>query len=243
MVSLISSEPMRVDLPTLRLRFCKVGRLQFISHLDVLRTFIKALRRAELPLYYTEGFSPHPKLVFATSLSLGQESVCEYLDVRLTEPRDPAAAMAALNAVLPPDLRILSAGTPAVKFTEVAFSSYAITVKTEGADPALAARCEAILNQKPLIVFKRSKAGDRDTDISEGVREATVSFENGDLQIRALLAADSMGFLNPDYLITVLKRDAGILTGDPTREALLIRRTALYNAEGETFTDPTKEKL
>ena len=236
MVSLIQKEkPEGAVHITLRFLLEKRGALAYISHLDVLRTMIKALKRADLPLYYSEGFSPHPKLVFATPLSLGQESVCEYLDVRLAKEYEPAAAMAALNATLPEGIRIMAAGYPAVKFAAIARSTYEITLRTAGADEALAARCAALLTSRPLIVFKRSKAGDRDTDISGSILSAEASFQNGEIKLLVTLSAEGSAFLNPDYLITALRRDLGILSGDPMTEFCRILRVSLADESGEIF--------
>ena len=77
----------RPELPNpkvVRLKFCKVGTLQYISHLDLQRTFNRILVRACIPVWYTQGFNPHIKLVFSTPLSVGSESVCEYLDIKLS---------------------------------------------------------------------------------------------------------------------------------------------------------------
>lgn len=238
MVSLICRTPPEGAVyPTLRFRLEKQGALSYISHLDVLRTMTKALLRAGLPLYYSEGFSPHPKLVFATPLSLGQESVCEYLDVRLAKDYDPGRAMAALNATLPEGLRILAAGYPAVKFSAIARSTYRITLRTAGADAALAERCVAILSSRPLIVFKRSKAGDRDTDISGSILSVEGGLVGEEIVLHVTLAAEGSAFLNPEYLLTALRRDAGVLSTDPTAESCRILRLSLADANGETFVD------
>ena len=238
MVSLIAKTP-REDAVhiALRFRYVKGGALAYISHLDVMRTFMKALHRAGLPLYYSEGFSPHPKLTFAAPLPVGQESVCEYLDVRLSEPYDPADAMTALNATLPEGLRIVAAGYPAVKLAAVDRARYRILLHTEGASPALAERCRDILSARPLIVYKRSKAGDRDMDISRSILSVEAEYREGDVQLLLTLAAEGGAFLNIEYLITLLRRDAGILSGDPLRERITILRQSLMNAEGEEFTE------
>ena len=68
---------------TVRLKFRKVGSLQYISHLDLQRTFMRVIVRACIPAWYTKGFNPHAKLVFSTPLSVGAQSVCEYLDIRI----------------------------------------------------------------------------------------------------------------------------------------------------------------
>ena len=97
---------------TLRVKFCKVGSLQYISHLDLVRTMMKVIVRAKLPLWYTEGFNPKPKLVFAAPLSTGVESVCEFMDIRLTEKMDPKAAIEALNANMTLQMQAIDAYYP-----------------------------------------------------------------------------------------------------------------------------------
>ena len=74
---------------TVRLKFRKVGSLQYISHLDLLRTMQTALRRAKVMMIYSEGFNPHMKITFALPLSIGTESVCEYMDIRTQPDVDP----------------------------------------------------------------------------------------------------------------------------------------------------------
>jgi len=68
---------------TVRLKFVKLGSLQYISHLDLQRTFNRVIVRACLPVWYTKGFNPHAKLVFSTPLSIGAQSVYEFLDIRI----------------------------------------------------------------------------------------------------------------------------------------------------------------
>jgi len=89
----------------LRVRFRKVGKLQYISHLDLVRTMHKIIVRAKLPLWYTEGFNPKPKMVFAAPLSIGTESLCEYMDLRLTERMDTAEALRRLNENLTDEMQ------------------------------------------------------------------------------------------------------------------------------------------
>ena len=73
-----------------RLRFSKTGRLKYISHLDINRAMSRAFKRAEIPLWYTEGFNPHPYMSFSLPLSLGVESLCESVDIRLIDSIDNA---------------------------------------------------------------------------------------------------------------------------------------------------------
>ena len=93
----------------LRLKFKKVGSLQYVSHLDLVRTMHKIIVRAKLPLWYTEGFNPKPKMIFAAPLSIGVESVCEYLDIKLIDDVPPEEAMRRLNANMTDEMQILEA--------------------------------------------------------------------------------------------------------------------------------------
>ena len=75
--------PMLEGFRTVRMKFSKVGSMQYISHLDLQRNFARVLIRAGIPVWYTKGFNPHAKIVFGLPLSVGAQSVCEYVDVRI----------------------------------------------------------------------------------------------------------------------------------------------------------------
>ena len=97
---------------SVRLNFSKTGRAIYISHLDVNRMMTRAVRRARLPMWYTEGFNPHPYIAFALPLSLGQSSDCEYMDIRIEGDMTDEEVMTRLNDTLPEGLKILSVGAP-----------------------------------------------------------------------------------------------------------------------------------
>ena len=101
-----------------RLRFAKRGDLRLVSHHDLLRCLERMLRRAQVPIAQTQGYSPRPKITFALALGLGIESLCEVVDLELAEPLEPAELLARLQAVAPPgfdwtDARPLPAECPA----------------------------------------------------------------------------------------------------------------------------------
>jgi len=93
----------------IRIRYAKRGRIRFISHRDVARAFERAFRIARLPLAFTGGFSPRPKVSFGLALPVGAESVAEYLDLELTEPVDLDAMVTAVDDALPEGLSMLGA--------------------------------------------------------------------------------------------------------------------------------------
>ena len=95
-----------------RIAFEKRGRVRYISHLDLNRCMLRAVRRSGLPAWYTEGFHPHMYLMFPLALSLGTESICEVMDIRLTEEVPAEEISDRLNAALPEGLRVFRVGEP-----------------------------------------------------------------------------------------------------------------------------------
>src|SRR5207302_5123794 len=91
----------------LRLRYAKRGRLRFTSHRDFQRALERALRRAGVPMAYSAGFSPHPKISYVGAAPTGVASEAEYLEIGLAERREPGAVLSALDAALPPGLDIV----------------------------------------------------------------------------------------------------------------------------------------
>ncbi len=222
----------------LRFRFRKTGRLMYISHLDLVRTFGKIVIRSGLPLWFTEGFNPKPKMVFSPPLSIGVESETEFLDLRLTKRVDPADALLAMGRNVTDELAMQEAYYPQSKLSDMRYLSYDIRIHTVGACPAMAAACEQTLLSDNVPYLKKGKKGAADTivNIRPGIAELSVVYEEGDIHMRALLDADPSSFLSPDRLITVLKETQGILSHpDITREGLSVRRMQAYFADKTPF--------
>jgi radical SAM-linked protein len=195
----------------LRVKFFKVGSLQYISHLDLVRTMHKIIIRADLPLWYTEGFNPKPKMVFAAPLSIGAESMCEFMDLRLTERMPVEDAINALNKNLTDEMQVTSAYYPETKLTDLKWLSYDIKIKTNGASADLAKQCMEFLNGDKIEVEKKTKKGDAVVDIRPLIKSAFAEYVDGYINISTVLSADQSAFLNPEYLIGALKSSIGIL--------------------------------
>ena len=99
----------------IRIRFEKLGRMRYLSHLEMLTLFIRAVGRARIPMRYSQGFHPHPKFSFATALSVGIESHAEYMDMEVDSGFSAQALKEALNATLPEGVRVLEAEIIPVK--------------------------------------------------------------------------------------------------------------------------------
>ena len=221
----------------LRIRFRKIGALQYISHLDLMRTMTRALVRAGLPVRYTSGYNPKPHLVFSAPLPVGTESTKEYLDIAVTAPVDLSAALTALNRSLPAELSADAIYTPERKFSEIAYARYEITIHTNGANAEQAELCNRLLHQKPLMIRKMTKSGARDTDVSASVASCEAFFreESGEIFLSLVLRADGGNFLKPDYLIGYPKSGAGILSGSPAEEFCKVMRKGFLTEESVEF--------
>jgi radical SAM-linked protein len=136
--------------------------MRFIGHLDLHRAWERTFRRARLPLAYSQGFSPHPRLNLGSALPLGFTSECELIDVWLEQDLETAVVQAALQPALAPGLRVLDIQVvdlyrPALQ-SELEASEYVITLLE--ACPDLEGRCLALLESASLPRVRRQKAYD-----------------------------------------------------------------------------------
>ncbi|MDQ3826086.1 MAG: TIGR03936 family radical SAM-associated protein [Actinomycetota bacterium] len=158
----------------IRLRYAKRGKLRFASHRDVARAFERALRRAGLPIAYSQGYSPHPKLSWAGAAPTGAASEAEYAEIQLVGPVDPAVVCAKLNAALPEGLAILEAvpagsGGLAERMTA---STWRIEIRGVTAQQ-LRQAVQALLAAPDVVVERVTKDGRRSID----ARAAIVSLD------------------------------------------------------------------
>ncbi len=221
---------------TIRLKFKKTGSLQYISHLDLVRTMNKIVVRADLPLWYTEGFNPKPKLVFAAPLSIGTESECEFLDIRLTERIDPELVKQRLNKNMTPEMQIFEAYYPTAKFTDLKWLSYSMSISTLGVSEQLAEECNKALSAEKLEILKNTKSGEQIVDIRPLVKTAKVNYDGEVLLLDCILSADPSSFLNPEYIVKYLREKCGILSSPKlTDEHYTVMREQAYLADMTEF--------
>lgn len=218
----------------LRFRFKKLGSLQYISHLDLVRTMHKVIVRAKLPLWYTEGFNPKPKMVFAAPLSIGTESVCEFMDLRMSEYIDPAEAMARINANMTDEMQVIEAYYPNTKFTDLKWMSYRMTINTENLSDELVENCNLLFSSEIIEVSKKNS--DQMMNIKPLINSATAEKTDGVLIVNSTLSADPSAFLNPEYLIKALRDKCAVLaSSDLTAESYEILRTNAFFADMTEF--------
>ena len=223
---------------TVRIKFFKRGGLQYISHLDLVRTMHKIIVRSKLPLWYTEGFNPKPKMVFAAPLSIGTESKTEYMDLRLTKRVPEAEVARALNSNLTNEMQVTEAYYPETKLTDLKWFSYTISITSENGSEELAEKCEELLNSESIEVEKKTKPGEptKTINIAPLIKSAHASFKDGEIIISACLSADQSCFLNPEYVVKALKKYLGILSsGNLLKEYYGVVREAAFNSDMSEF--------
>ncbi len=221
------SLPLLEEPVTVRIKFCKTGNLQFISHLDLQRTFHRVLVRAGIPMWYTKGFNPHAKLVFGVPLSVGTESMCEMADLKIERKIGLEEIKNQLNEQLTDEMHVLEAYYPSSKYADIAYADYTVTLKS----PNITADTEkkaASLFSSPIMMTKKSKSGEKEVDITAFIKKIGFRAVEGCLTANAVLSAGSTENLNPEYLVTAMK-NAGIFSGEPSTDSYRIMRNRVYD--------------
>lgn len=216
----------------LRLRavFEKKGRAKYISHLDLNRCMLRIFRRSKLPIWYTEGFNPHPYYAFALALSLGFESSCEIMDFNITDDEMSMEEIRdRLNAVMPEGMGIVSVAPQVSKITAITNADYSFELETANVS-GLRSDIEKLLSGESILIEKKTKKGIKTVDIKPDMQVLT--FEDGDcfIKMSLRLPAGTQTNYNPTLFFDALK-NAGAEPFEPRN----ISRTAILCADGTDF--------
>ncbi len=235
-----------IKLTILRVKFRRGDEVKFISHLDLMKVFERAIRRARLPIAYSQGFNPHPSMVFGLPLGVGVTSEAEYGDFEITDDEMPAQEFVdRLNAQLPKGIEILSAKKKVSKqniMATIAASEYIVIVGTpaECTQKMLKGAIDKYLSQKEIIVKKRTKNGVKDTDIRDMIFDLNCEIQPFEafniIKFTVLVSAGSKANLKPDLLIESLCGYLGF-----EYEIDKIHRTKLFVRSQDQLLDPMEE--
>ncbi len=167
----------------LRLRVARTGELRFLSHLETMNAWLRALRRARVPLAYSRGYHPHPKVSFSTAFPVGESSTGDYMDLLLVERRDPAEVAGCLRDRLPPGMDVLSATEVPLRspslMSQVTGFDYSLVVRgTTGA--ALGAQVDALMAADELPLKRRAKQRGRRVMVTQDMRPGIAELQLGD---------------------------------------------------------------
>ena len=208
-----------------RLLFEKTGDSIYISHLDLMRVFQRAFRRAGLLLRHSQGFTPRAIVSIALPLSVGVESVCELLDFELEQG---SATAEGLNAVLPAGIRVREVYEGGRKIKELTHLRAQVTLEYDGAAPEASA-VEALFRGETLVLEKQSKKGTAQVDILPMVRDLTVARPDGHtLVLEAVICAQ-----NPSLNPLLLAQAVEVYVAKP--DFAFARRLEVLDAQGNVF--------
>lgn len=192
-----------------RLRFSKTDRLKYISHLDINRAMSRALKRAQIPLWYTEGFNPHPYMSFSLPLSLGVESLCESVDLRIIGDITNDEIKNRLNNVLPQDIKIVDVYDDFRDNSEIVYSDYVYKFEFKDNEAAFE-KIKNVLSSDEIIALKKGKQGRKrvmkETNIKSFIDKYSISIRNDVIVLNIRLLAGPEKNLNPSLLFDTIIR-------------------------------------
>ncbi|MBO5312740.1 MAG: DUF2344 domain-containing protein [Clostridia bacterium] len=217
-----------------RIKFSKTGDLMYISHLDLARTMQRIMLRAGIDIWYSEGFNPQPKIVFAFPLSIGIESECELMDIRINSPMSHEEIKERLSQSFPADMKVLDVYTPEIKLKNIAYIDYTVSLSSHLISEKTGKEIEELF-KKECKIIKKSKNGDREVDVTQGVKLVEAEGEAGSVKIHAILCADNDRYLNPELFIEAIKEKLGILTLGGVDEHYSIMRNKMLGQDLKEF--------
>lgn len=218
-----------------RIKFSKKGNLMYISHLDLSKTMQRIMVRADIDIWYSEGFNPQPRVVFAVPLPVGVESDCEYLDIKINSPMDANEIKERISKNFPDEMKVLDVYVPEVKFKNIAYIDYTIKLVSPKITEQTVANLKNLFENE-CNVTKITKSGSEKTvNLCEFIHSFNAELANGEIVINTILCADSEKYLNPELLIEAIKKYLDILTTDTTDEYYSILRNKMLNYDLTEF--------
>ncbi|MBQ9228300.1 MAG: DUF2344 domain-containing protein [Eubacterium sp.] len=193
----------------IRLRFSKTGQAKYISHLDINRAFSRVFSRSQISLHYTEGFNPHPYMSFSLPLSLGVESLCENVDIRVENDLSNEEIRQRMNDSLPSGIRILEVYEDFMDAGEIMYSDYVYKLEFADNKEALT-RLKNVLDSDEILALKKAKKGKRrimkETNIKDFIVSYALSVRGEQVVLNCRLLAGQDKNLNPSLLFDTLIR-------------------------------------
>ena len=189
-----------------RLKFRKFGETRFVSHLDLVRLFTRLHTRAGIPLSYSEGFNPHPKMAIALPLSVGCGSEGEYIDVSYDKDLSESFILEELNKKVPIGIEITKVQRlfeGAKKFASITAAEYMITIEGEGLNKE---NLDEFFSRESIEIEKKTKRSLAVKNIKENIYhlEMCASYPGG-ATIKAIISAGNDATLRPDLLIKAME--------------------------------------
>lgn len=218
-------------LKKLRARFEKKDRAKYISHLDLYRFMQRTFKRANISVWYTQGFNPHLYIMFPLPLSLGYEGDCEIMDFNINDDNlAPETVMEKLNEKLPEGVMITEIYEPVMKHTEIAFSQYEIDLISDN-EAFSEENFREFMAQDQIIIQKKTKQKTmKDVDIKPSSDVLEFYGTDSGMHISLRMPSGSNGSFNPSLLLSAFNKFVG---AEP--DFTKINRVRITTGQGEDF--------
>ncbi|MGF7186172.1 radical SAM-linked protein [Desulfitispora alkaliphila] len=221
-----------------RIEYSVTGNAKYVSHLDLAQAFERSMRRASLPLAFSQGFNPHPKMSFGSALAVGLSSSGEYMDVELTEEWSESEFKEALNRVLPEGLhieRVLLLKEKNVKLMAlINRAKYQVLIPFTG-NHDIEEVVHELLARKELPVLRRTKKGEKERDIRPGIMRLEGRVEGSTVLLEMTVETGSGGNVRPEEVVQLIN-EVSNMSLEP--EMAKYHRVGLYVQEGGQLLTP-----
>jgi radical SAM-linked protein len=224
-----------------RVKYSKTPEGRFLSHLDQVRTMERIFRRAGLPLAFSEGFNPHPKVSYGSALAVGVTSEGEYLDLELREYLPPEEIMERLRPVMPPGLKVLELKEIKDRTVSLAalinMARYRVEIPEDGeiSEQQAGEAVERTLTCSIYTVTRKGKNGPREVELRKGIHALCGRLENGRWLLFMDVATGSQGNVKPEEVVGMLADLGGIKLSN---KRMRIHRLGLFVKDGQEIKTP-----
>lgn len=233
-------------MPRFRIEFVKGDEVRFLSHLDVMKAFERAIRRAGIPIAFSEGFNPHPKMNFASALAVGVTSDAEFMDIELKNNMQAAEVKEMLAKALPPGLDVKSgrevrSGAPSL-MSVVNRAVYLVDSTLEQAVELgqVKDKLTEFMNRPEIIITKRTKKGPKPKDIKPGILGVDISTEQNLLKLTIMTRTGNEGNVRPEEVVGAFAAHSSLPVDC---DSLYIRRLGLYVEKDGKLVSPMEKEV
>lgn len=206
-----------------RMKFEKTGRAVYISHLDLMRTMQRSFLRAGVHIRHTEGFNPHPHMVFALPLPVGCAGKCELVDFSVLENVDPEKFPEQVNPFLPEGMRAIEVYAPARKFKEIAWIRTGGLLSFRNGTVPNADALRELWNREEVRVMKKTKRGMEEINLIPYVKNPTFTPSEDGIIFNGCVCAQEPS-INPELITSAIRAyvpESAPSLAEYCREALL----------------------
>lgn len=203
---------------------------KYISHLDLLRVFTRAVMRAELPVKYSNGFNPHQIITFSLPLAVGVTSESEFVDIDFDDSASNGEIAEKLGRALPPDMKVMKIGEPEISANDICSALYHVVLKGSGISRE---SLESFFEKEDIPAVKKTKKGEKTVNLKDYIKVfKIIRAETGEAELELVLSAGGSANIKPAIVADKIFEYSGC--GDEV--FCLIHRKEIYylRPDGET---------